>query len=147
MNRWSAVASVILSATATAAFASQAPPALPEGGKLLPVDGIELYVEEQGQGSPVVLLHNFGNSVAGWAFIVPELSKDHRVLVIDLPGHGHSTGWKDEVFDYPAAAKRVFRALDQLGIQRLSLVGASTGGAVALRMAADQPDRVEALVL
>ena len=147
MNRWSAVASVILSATTTAAFAFQVPQALPEGGKLLPVDGIELYVEERGQGSPVLLLHNFGNSGAGWAFIVPELSKDHRVLLIDLPGHGRSTGWKDQVFDYPAAAKRVFRVLDQLGIHRLGLVGASTGGAVALRMAAEQPARVEALVL
>jgi len=41
----------------------------------------------------------------------------------------------------------MFRTLDQLGIQRFGLVGASTGGAVALRMAAEQPDRVEALVL
>lgn len=123
------------------------PDPLPQGGQLLPVDGIELYAEEHGTGSPVVLLHNFGNSGTGWTFIVPELSKQHRVLLVDLPGHGRSTGWKADVFDYPAAAKRVFLALDQLGVQRFSLIGASTGGAVALRMAAEQPDRVEALVV
>lgn len=146
MTRCSTLTSIVLWATAGAALGAE-PRALPQGGKLVPVDGIELYVEEHGLGSPVVLLHNFGNSGAGWAFIVPELSREHRVLLVDLPGHGRSTGWKEDVFDYSAAAKRVFRALDQSGVQRFGLVGASTGGAVALRMAAEQPERVEALVV
>lgn len=145
MTRYPTLAPVILFATAGLVFGAQVG-TLPRSGKLLSVDGIELYVEEHGEGSPVVLLHNFGNSGMGWTFIVPELSREHRVLVVDLPGHGRSTGWKDAVFNYPAAAKRVFRALDQLGVQRFSLVGASTGGAVALRMGAEQPDRVDALV-
>ena len=121
--------------------------ALPPGGRFLPVEGVTLYVEEHGTGDPVVLLHNFTNSGAGWAFLVRELASRHRVLVVDLPGHGRSTGWEDRFFDYAGAARRVLGALDRLGVERFRLVGASTGGAVALRMAAAQPERVDPLVV
>jgi pimeloyl-ACP methyl ester carboxylesterase len=121
--------------------------ALPPGGRLLPVEGVTLYVEEHGTGDPVVLLHNFTNSGAGWAFLVPGLASRYRVLVVDLPGHGRSTGWEDRCFDYAGAARRVLGALDRLAVGRCRLVGASTGGAVALRMAAAQPERVDALVV
>jgi pimeloyl-ACP methyl ester carboxylesterase len=126
--------------------AAQAAEILPEGGKLLPVERIQLYAEEHGKGPTLVLLHNFGSSSQAWKFALPELAGRFHVVLIDLPGHGHSTGWSVPKFDYPGAARAIFEVLDKLGVKDFELIGPSIGGALALRMAAEQPERISALV-
>ncbi len=119
---------------------------LPEGGHLLPVEGIQLYAEEHGKGPTLVLLHNFGSSSEAWKFALPELAGRFHVVLIDLPGHGHSTDWLAPKFDYTGGAHAIFEVLDKLGVKDFELIGPSSGGALALRMAAEQPERISALV-
>ena len=52
----------------------------------------ELYIQSDGAGPELVLLHGWGMSSAVWDDLVPELSASYRVIRVDLPGHGHSAG-------------------------------------------------------
>jgi len=104
------------------------------------------YVE-QGVGEvPIVLLHGFGGNLNSWLFNRPELAARHRVIALDLPGHGES----DEKVGAGGAADlaaAVLGIMDALQIGRAHLVGHSMGGAVAIAIAADQPARVRSLTL
>jgi pimeloyl-ACP methyl ester carboxylesterase len=113
----------------------------------VPVGAITLHVEEWGSGTPLVLLHNFGWSGKVFAPFIPELSRDHRVLVVDLPGMGASTGWNVDRYDHAKAATQVLGALSQLGVTTLQGVGVSSGSIILLEMAVQQPDRVDRMVL
>jgi pimeloyl-ACP methyl ester carboxylesterase len=110
--------------------------------------GVRLhYADEggdEGSGVPVVLLHGIGASIRDWDFQIPALSKRQRVIAPDLRGFGLS----EKAGDYRVAtfAADVWALLDRLGVVRFNLVGHSMGGAVALQMAVDRPERIERLV-
>jgi pimeloyl-ACP methyl ester carboxylesterase len=97
-------------------------------------------------GAPMVLLHGLGGSSANWALLAPLLAERHRVVLVDLPGHGRSD-------PLPAApgigpyADRVALLAGRLDLGAAVVVGHSLGGLVALRLAARRPDAVRALVL
>jgi pimeloyl-ACP methyl ester carboxylesterase len=95
-------------------------------------------------GSVLVLLHGAGGSRLNWP---PELRRlsGATVYTLDLPGHGRSDGdGRDAIEDYAADVVVFF---DAVGIERAVVVGHSMGGAVALTMASDSPERVTGLVL
>lgn len=94
---------------------------------------------------PLVLLHAFPLSSAMWERLAP-LVDDRPVLAIDLPGLGGSPAPTDEP-SMRAMATLVLEALDDQGVDRAVLVGLSTGGYVALQVAAQAPERVAALGL
>lgn len=122
-----------------------APPSNPTG-HLVSVGKLELYYEDYGVGEPLVLLHGFGGSGRNWAPFTEELSQRYRLVVVDLPGHGHSTN-PDGRFTHRDAAADVFRLLDTLGVGRFSAMGISSGGMTLLHMATSQPHRIDSLVL
>jgi pimeloyl-ACP methyl ester carboxylesterase len=99
-----------------------------------------------GEGPPLVLLHGLGGSSVNWALLAPRLAERHRVVLVDLPGHGRSA-------PLPAApgigpyADRVALLLERLGLGAVVVVGHSLGGLVALRLAARHPGSVRGLVL
>jgi pimeloyl-ACP methyl ester carboxylesterase len=106
-----------------------------------------VYVEQAGAGEPVVLLHGFGASSYTWRQVMPGLAESHRVLAVDLNGFG----WTER----PAARASYTRegqmalvlgVLDALEIGRAHLVGSSYGGALALWLALEHPERVRSLV-
>jgi pimeloyl-ACP methyl ester carboxylesterase len=105
-----------------------------------------LHYLERGAGEPVVLIHGLGSSGADWAFQVPALEAEYRVLLPDLPGCGYSAGLAAgyTIADLAAA---LWRWLDDLGIERPNLVGFSMGGAVGLEMALQRPAAVARLAL
>jgi pimeloyl-ACP methyl ester carboxylesterase len=115
-------------------------------GRVVAVNGIEMYYETSGQGEPLLLLHGFNGSGAAWRRMVPELAKEYRVIVPDLRGHGRSTN-PTRQFTHRQSALDVFALLDALGIQRVKAMGISTGGMTLIHMATQQPSRVEAMVL
>ncbi|MGC4065096.1 MAG: alpha/beta hydrolase [Polyangiaceae bacterium] len=115
-------------------------------GSTVRVNGIEMYFEEYGEGKPVVLLHGFGGCGQTWLPFTDALSKRHRLIVVDLRGHGYSTNPKNE-FTHREAATDVFHLLDELEIVRFSAMGISSGGMVLLHMATSQPSRIESMVL
>lgn len=91
-----------------------------------------------GHGSPVVLLHGLASSRAAFNPIFTQLAHHHRVIAVDLPGHGDSElAEPGEPLTPRAMAFAVGEFLDALGIRRAHLVGNSLGGWVALELAAD----------
>jgi 3-oxoadipate enol-lactonase len=102
-----------------------------------------LHHEVTGTGPDVLLLHAGACDSRMWAPQVRDLATDHRVIAPDLRGYGESPLTPERYAD----AGDVIALLDHLGVQRLSLVGASRGGAVALQVASAIPDRISALVL
>jgi pimeloyl-ACP methyl ester carboxylesterase len=116
-------------------------------GKLVDVAGAPIHYVDEGGGPPVVLIHGFGGHTFSYRYQIADLSRDHRVVALDLLGYGYSGRTVDADYSLTAQAERVLGLMDALGIERASLVGHSMGGAVAMRVAAGHPDRVERLAL
>ena len=115
-------------------------------GQIVPIDDIEMYYEEYGAGEPLVLLHGFGGCVRNWYPFIAGLAQRHRLIVVDLRGHGRSTN-SANAFSHRQAANDVFLLLDKLAIGRCSAMGMSSGGMTLLHMATSQPGRIGVMVL
>lgn len=101
--------------------------------------------EASGHGRPVVLVHGLGGSARWWRATAAELSRDHRVIVPELPGFGY--GGRGRRFALRDAAPVLSGLLERMGHQRADLVGHSFGALVCLAVAAAEPERVRRLVL
>ena len=117
-----------------------------DAGKTVEVNGIRMYYEVHGSGRPLVLLHGFGSSGTAWKRFVDDFSKDYRLIIPDLRGHGGSTNPSGD-FTHRQSARDVFALLDSLGVRTFSAMGISTGGMTLLHMASTQRERVESMVL
>ena len=96
--------------------------------------------------TPVLLLHGFGGDANAWLFNTADLAKDRPVYALDLPGHGASS--KDVGDGTPDVFTRaVVGFLDALHVAKAHIVAHSLGGAIALSVAAANPDRVASLTL
>lgn len=96
--------------------------------------------------SNVVLLHGFGGDVSTWLFNQDAFAQKHRVVAVDLPGHGASSPTQgSDVF--PSLVASIERALEISAPGKLHLVAHSFGGAVAAAIAAHQPERVASITL
>ncbi len=114
------------------------------------VDGARVHYQEFGDASkpPIVLIHGYTASVYVWKTAAPLLGLGgFRVIAVDLLGFGYSE--KPAWFDYSiqSQARSVSRFMNRLGLGRATIVGSSYGGAVALTLTLDYPERVEKLVL
>jgi pimeloyl-ACP methyl ester carboxylesterase len=106
----------------------------------------DLYFEDSGGNRPAVLFsHGFLLDHSMWAAQVEALSGQYRCITWDERGHGMSDCLGP--FDYYDSASDAIGLLDQLGIQKATLVGMSQGGFLSMRAAVKYPDRVKALVL
>jgi epoxide hydrolase 4 len=109
------------------------------------VSGVRLFVREQGEGEPVVLLHGFPQTGECWAAIAERLAKSRRVIVPDLPGFGRSAA--PPSYDAEAVASLLGAMLEELGASPATVVGHDWGGSLAFAMALSQPERVKRLVV
>ena len=108
----------------------------------------ETRVLELGDGPPLVLVHGAFDNAALWAPILAPLASRHRVLAVDLPGHGLADPFDYEAADLAAVATTFVRdVLDGLELDTVDLAGCSVGGFVSTVFALDQPRRVRRLVL
>lgn len=124
--------------------------ASPRTEQFVQVGRRKLFVTEAGDGPAVVLLHGGGpgaTGVSNYVRNIDALARHYRVIVPDMPGYGQSS--KDVDFSDPFGdlATSVRGLLDELAIEKAHLVGNSYGGAAALRLALDRPDRVDRLIL
>ncbi|GGS81907.1 alpha/beta fold hydrolase [Nonomuraea spiralis] len=119
------------------------------GESIVPVDGGGLYVRQDGPaGAPaLVLIHGLAGSTRWWDAVVPELARSHRVIRIDLLGHGRSAKPAGGGYTIPEQGRRVGAALDRLGVRHAVVAGHSTGGSVATSLAEQRPGLVSALAL
>src|SRR3954464_3404492 len=110
------------------------------------VNGVHMYYETYGAGTPLVLLHGGMLSIRlNFAGLIPTLAKSHRVIGVELQGHGRTADIQREIT--PAGlASDIVGLLDHLGIDRAHVLGHSMGGAVAMELAVSHPDRVRSVV-
>jgi len=112
------------------------------------VNGIRLYYEVHGEGTPLVLTHGFGATAAMWAEQIPVLSQKYKVIVYDFRGHGRTEvprDWSSYSFDDYVEDLR--QLLDHLGVDTAYVGGLSMGGSIAMRFALAHPERLKALLL
>lgn len=116
-------------------------------GKYAPIDGLQLYYEDHGSGRSLVLLHGGLLTIEStFGPLVPELAKSHRVIGIELQGHGH-TADTDRPLTLANLADDVGGLLRHLGIEQADFFGFSLGGLVALVLVQRHSDLVGKLVI
>jgi pimeloyl-ACP methyl ester carboxylesterase len=97
-------------------------------------------------GPPLVLVHGLGGTIENWRGLAPSLAARHRVLVPDLPGHGHSAPLP-EARDLDALAEAVLAIADAEDVRGAVWIGHSLGGGVSLRAAVIRPGAARGIVL
>jgi pimeloyl-ACP methyl ester carboxylesterase len=115
----------------------------------LSLDDGDIHVCQDGpRDAPALLLiHGSASSTRSWDPMVPLLTGSHRVIRIDLLGHGRSAKPADRSYAIPDQARRVGAVLDRLGVEHAVVVGHSSGGVVVTALAEQRPDLVTALAL
>ena len=114
------------------------------------VAGKPIFVAETGSGPAVVMLHGGGpgaSGVSNYSRNIYALAQQFRVIVPDMPGYGRSAKGVDQHDPFGYLADMIRGLLDELGIATALVIGNSYGGAAALRLALDTPQRVDKLVL
>lgn len=114
------------------------------------VAGKRIFFAEAGTGQPVIMLHGGGpgaSGVSNYSRNIDALAQHFRVIVPDMPGYGQSGKGVDQSDPFGDLADSIRGLIDEIGIATTHLVGNSYGGAAALRLALDTPDRVDKLVL
>jgi pimeloyl-ACP methyl ester carboxylesterase len=114
--------------------------------RILDVHATRVRYHVAGEGSPLVLVHGFAGAATNFALLAPLLARTHRVVVLDLPGHGGSAALP-AVPSLAGFADRVAAVAEQESAVPALVVGHSMGGVVALRLAARRPQLVRGLVL
>ena len=112
------------------------------------VNRVRLFYEETGAADapPLVLIMGWGGDHTAWAFQVPALAVDHRVIALDNRGAGQSDV-PEGPYTIPGMAADVVGLMDALGLARAHICGASMGGMIAQELALRHPARVRTLQL
>lgn len=108
--------------------------------------GVRTAILERGDGPPMILLHGPGEFFGVWMQVTDDLARSHRVIVVDLPGHGAS-GIPDTRLDADTMRRWVDELVDATCPTPPVVVGHLLGGAIAARYAADHSTRLSHLVL
>jgi pimeloyl-ACP methyl ester carboxylesterase len=112
------------------------------------VEGMYTQYLEAGVGSVLLLVHGHEQSATSWRWVIPALARTHRVLALSLPGHGETDPATGDYAPGADQARFVAAFLDSLHIDPpLDLVGHSAGGALALRLALADPQRIRSMTL
>ena len=116
-------------------------------GNFAAVNGLKMYYEVHGSGSPLVLLHGGGSTIEStFGRILPELARAHQVIAVELQAHGHTLDI-DRPLSFEQDADDVAALLKQLKIEKADIMGFSNGGTTALQIAIRHPELVNRLAL
>jgi pimeloyl-ACP methyl ester carboxylesterase len=149
------VAALVVLALITQAGVVALQRAYPPSGKMIEVTGARLHVVELGPqdaqspatGPAIVLVHGASSNLGSMRLIGDRLAQNHRVILIDRPGHGWSTRENLENSLPATQARMIDQALEQLGVGQAVLVVHSMAGALGALMALDHPQRIAGLVM
>lgn len=121
-------------------------PHLPSSGKsgYAAVNGVKIWYASFGHGKPVILLHGGLANSNYWGHLVPALSGQYQVIVMDSRGHGRSTR-SSEPIGYDLMASDVLALMDVLKIDKAAMVGWSDGAIIGLDIAINHPARLTRL--
>ena len=121
-----------------------------EKSRFIDIKGVRVHYQEAGPSDApaVILIHGFTASTLVWSeVLVPVAESGFHVIAVDLPGFGFSGKPRNGEYTIEWHARIIIGLMDQLGIERATLVGNSYGGAIAAICALDYPERVERLVM
>ena len=110
-------------------------------GARVEVNGMKMYYEVSGAGTPLVVLHGAYMNIPTMGDIIPQLARSHRVYALELQGHGRTTDI-DRPITYPALADDVAAFMEAVGLERADVFGYSMGAAVGLQLAIRHPEKV-----
>lgn len=118
------------------------------GGRIVKLPGGDLEVVERGprNAEPIVLVHCFTCAINWWDGLLPILARDHRVVAVDLLGHGGSEK-PSSGYAIENQADLVAGVLARLGVRDAEVVGHSLGGPVSIALAEQSPQLVDRLVI
>lgn len=124
-------------------------------GKPIPIEtgniflhGYRLHYRIIGTGSPLALIHGFGVSGHVWQRVLPYLAQQHQVFIVDLPGYGRSTYRETRAsWQLREMAPLLATWLQRMRLSSVHLMGHSMGGAIAIHLAAQNPELVKSLTL
>ena len=111
-------------------------------------DGVELYYEETGSGTPIVFVHEFGGDYRAWEPQLRYFARTHRCITFNARGYPPSAVPDDpEMYSQDLARDDVLAVLDGLSIERAHINGLSMGGFAALHFGFEYPERALSLVV
>lgn len=110
------------------------------------VEDGRLYYDVIGEGNPLVLIHGAWVSHEWWRWQVPEFSRQYKVLLLDVRGHGQSSPLQ-KAYSVNGFTRDLEILLQKTGIEEAVLVGWSMGGIISMQYCLDNPSKVKALVL
>jgi pimeloyl-ACP methyl ester carboxylesterase len=118
------------------------------GGRILHLSGGDIQVVDKGprKAPAILLVHCFSCAINWWDGMMPRLDRTHRVIAVDLLGHGGSEK-PTSGYTIPNQADLVAQALTRLGVRRVEAVGHSLGGSVVTALAERSPQLVERVVI
>jgi pimeloyl-ACP methyl ester carboxylesterase len=119
-------------------------------GQSFTAKGVKIAYLSEGKGEPVILIHGlYSSTLVNWQLtgIVKELARDHRVISLDLPGHGFSERPLDKEAYGVQMAEDVVLLMDHLKIKKAHVVGYSLGGMITVKLLTKHPDRVSSATL
>jgi pimeloyl-ACP methyl ester carboxylesterase len=111
------------------------------------VNGIKMYYEIHGEGTPLVLIHGGGSTIqTTFGKVLPLFAEKYKVIAVELQAHGHTSD-RNAPETFQQDADDVSTLLQQLNISKASFFGFSNGGTTALQIAIRHPDVVDKLVI
>lgn len=122
----------------------------PEIASAIDAGGIKTNYHDWGSGEPVLLIHGSGPGVSAWANwrpVLPGLSQTFRVIAPDIVGFGYTERPDDVEYSMRTWVDHLTALLDALELPKVSIVGNSFGGALAMHLASRSPERMNRLVL
>ena len=122
----------------------------PEIGREIITKSHKSNVLDFGAGKNVVFIHGSGPGVSAWAnwrLVIPELKDEYRIIAPDMAGFGFTERKIDEVYNRDNWTNQLIEIMDEMDVEKAHFVGNSFGGAMALAMAIEHPERVEKIVL
>jgi 2-hydroxymuconate-semialdehyde hydrolase len=122
----------------------------PEIGQSISANGVITNYHDQGNGTPVLLIHGSGPGVTAWAnwrLVIPKLADQLRVLAPDMVGFGYTERPDGIAYNMDVWVDHAIGLLDALEIERAGIIGNSFGGALAVALAVRHPGRVDKLLL
>lgn len=139
-------AAVVAAPVLTAPAAATAAVDETEGVKVMTVHGDRVAYRDEGSGEAILLIHGMGGSSKTWSGVIPLLAEKYRVIAPDLLGHGQSDKPRGD-YSVGAFAVLLRDLLDELGVTRVTVVGHSLGGGVAMQFAHQHRQYCERMVL
>ncbi|MEH7482435.1 alpha/beta hydrolase [Neobacillus drentensis] len=121
-----------------------------EKGKFINAGGIQTHYHESGEGEPVLLIHGSGPGVSAWAnwrLVFPILSKQYKLYAPDVVGFGYTERSENIQYSVDVWVEHMISFIETMNLEKISIIGNSMGGALALHIANRRPDLVKKLIL